>query len=249
MIRVLVGTTLAISASAVVAFAQGNYRNMDRNGDGEITRSEWRGSVRDFRKRDWNRDGVLSGDEITGNRGNNYSVNGSGNRSSSHEYRPSSSGRRALGRLDKNDSGAVEGYEWPYNASVFHKLDTNKDSVLEPNELTNITSVTLQELDSNHNGRIEDDEWPGGFAKFDNLDQNRDGRIEATEYFQRGGEWQRRRRFDLWDTNQDSRLSMSEWKSSAKLFRELDRNRDGQVDWSEYMDSTDRYDRPFGWHR
>ena len=40
------------------------FRAMDRDGDGVITRAEWRGSDRSFDVHDWNRDGVLSGDEM-----------------------------------------------------------------------------------------------------------------------------------------------------------------------------------------
>lgn len=39
-------------------------RELDRNGDGVITRAEWPGSARSFRARDWNNDGILSGDEL-----------------------------------------------------------------------------------------------------------------------------------------------------------------------------------------
>ena len=37
---------------------------MDRNRDGVITREEWTGTAQSFRETDWNRDGILSGDEI-----------------------------------------------------------------------------------------------------------------------------------------------------------------------------------------
>lgn len=40
------------------------FAEMDRDGDGVIVRSEWRGSDRSFREHDWNNDGVLSGDEV-----------------------------------------------------------------------------------------------------------------------------------------------------------------------------------------
>src|SRR5436309_6163852 len=40
------------------------YGDMDRDGDGVITRSEWRGTRQAFDAADWNRDGVLSGDEV-----------------------------------------------------------------------------------------------------------------------------------------------------------------------------------------
>jgi hypothetical protein len=41
------------------------HRGVDRNGDGLITRSEWRGSARSFRQLDHNGDGFLSGRETT----------------------------------------------------------------------------------------------------------------------------------------------------------------------------------------
>jgi hypothetical protein len=40
------------------------FHGMDRNGDGVVTRKEWRGNDRSFRIHDRNGDGVLSGDEI-----------------------------------------------------------------------------------------------------------------------------------------------------------------------------------------
>jgi hypothetical protein len=215
--------------------AQDNYQRLDRDGDGQITRREWRGIMRDFRSRDWNRDGVLSGDEVSGRNSRNRS------------NAAAQQGGRAIDKLDDNQSGAVEGFEWPYNANVFHQLDTNRDSVLTQDELRNINQATLRELDQNRNGQIDDSEWPGGFAQFEKLDQNNDGRVAADEYYERGGEWQRRGRFDQWDTNRDGGLTSSEWKSSTQLFRRLDRDRDGKVDWSEYQANTDRYDRPYGW--
>lgn len=46
---------------------QQRFRGMDRNGDGVITRDEWRGNDQSFRKHDRNGDGVISGDELRGN--------------------------------------------------------------------------------------------------------------------------------------------------------------------------------------
>jgi Ca2+-binding EF-hand superfamily protein len=200
----------------------------DRNGDGMVTRSEWRGNYRSFQQHDWNRDGVLSGDELSG-------------------VRPQANRGRAASRLDKDRSGAVEGYEWPYNSRVFHDLDKDGNSVLTQDELNSISTAALPELDRNGDRRIEEEEWPGGFAQFDRLDQNRDGRISANEYFERGGEWQRRQRFDSWDTNRNGVIDSTEWKSAKNLFHKLDRNGNSVVDWDEFMASTEQYDRPFGW--
>src|SRR4051812_15244438 len=40
------------------------WSGMDANHDGIIQRNEWRGNARQFTMRDWNGDGVLSGDEV-----------------------------------------------------------------------------------------------------------------------------------------------------------------------------------------
>jgi Ca2+-binding EF-hand superfamily protein len=200
----------------------------DRNGDGMVTRAEWRGNNRSFQQHDRNRDGVLSGDELS-------DVRSDGNRG------------RAAGRLDKDRSGAVEGHEWPYNSNVFHELDKDGNSVLTNDELNNINSTALPHLDMNKDRRIDESEWPGGFAQFERLDQNGDGRISPKEYFDRGGEWQRRQRFDSWDTNRNGVIESNEWKTTSNLFRRLDTNRNSVVDWDEFMASTEQYDRPFGW--
>ncbi|HUP42419.1 MAG TPA: hypothetical protein VM599_04350 [Thermoanaerobaculia bacterium] len=44
--------------------AQIRFHGLDRDGDGRISRREWRGNQVSFRNHDWNRDGVLSGIEV-----------------------------------------------------------------------------------------------------------------------------------------------------------------------------------------
>ena len=51
--------------SRAEAVASDRFGGLDRNGDGRISRDEWRGSERSFEVHDWNNDGVLSGDEVT----------------------------------------------------------------------------------------------------------------------------------------------------------------------------------------
>jgi len=244
--------TMAMLTFAAPSFGQSATYSDDRNGDGVITRDEWRGSDRSFRDRDRNNDGVLSGDEVpasmrTGPRNSGRYSDSDSQSGVRNRSRAGDRGNDALDKLDKNNSGVVEGYEWPYNAQVFHQLVRNGDSVLSRDELNNLSSATVRQLDKNGNGRLDPDEWPGGFAQFDGLDENRDGRISANEYYNRGGEWQRRQRFDNWDRNRDGRISADEWQSNSASFRRLDRNRDGQIDRDEFMANTDRYDRPYGW--
>lgn len=187
----------------------------DRNGDGVISRQEWWGNSRRFERLDRNGDGVLARSEINVRRNRRADTNTSGT-------------------LDRNRSGAVDQYEWPYNFAVFNELDRNDDGRLTRTELNDMSGVTLDKLDQNRNRQIEADEWPGGFAEFRDLDQNNDGQVSSQEYFERGGDWQRRRRFSMWDTNRDNIVHQREWKSDAGLFTRLDVDRDKQLTWQEF---------------
>jgi Ca2+-binding EF-hand superfamily protein len=196
--------------------------DMDRNRNGYIERREWSGRMAEFRAIDRDRDGRISGSEFYGE----------------------STRARSAGRLDRNASGRVEGYEWPYNAALFHQLDRNGDSTLTDDELQNLTRATLKQLDRNHNKVIDTEEWPGGFAQFRDLDENNDSRVTAEEYFSRGGEWQRRQRFNTWDRNRDGIIQSTEWRNAADVFHRLDTNGDSQVDWSEFRNDQQSYLTP-----
>lgn len=243
MMRKFTLCALVLSSAILVPQAAAQqFRGRDLNGDGVITRSEWRGNYRSFMNFDRDGNGYISDDEMPismrrDNRNQRSRDYGTRNRTIDN----------ATDKLDRNRSGVVEGYEWPYNSSVFHKLDRDGNSVLSQNELANLTSVAMIDLDRNNNRRIDANEWPGGFAEFDRLDDNRDGVIASGEYFERGGEWQRRQRFREWDTNRDGIISSTEWRSRPDLFHQLDTTRDSQLNWDEFMASTEQYDRPFGW--
>jgi Ca2+-binding EF-hand superfamily protein len=238
----LTGKVLFCAFCAVPLVSLAQYRPAthpdDSNSDGAISRGEWRGDARTFRELDRNRDGVLSGNEVPGAR--------SGRRNNERSYERNNRDNRdyagsSADRLDKNQSGVVEGHEWPYNRAMFHRLDRDRDSVLSPEELENIGSATLSDLDRNRDGTVDSGEWPGGFAKFERLDNNRDGRVTADEYFERGGEWRRRQRFDAWDKNRDGIIQSTEWKSDATLFHRLDADHDSTVTWDEFRSDKDRY--------
>lgn len=103
---------LAVSA-AVSASAQtmAEIRQMDRNGDGVITRSEWRGGEGAFRKRDTNRDGVLSGNEVWDARDQARNWN------------------QRFREFDDNRDGVITRNEWREASNVpFNELDRNRDN-------------------------------------------------------------------------------------------------------------------------
>jgi hypothetical protein len=107
---------------------------LDRNRDGLVTRNEWPGDDRSFNAHDWNRDGMLSGDEI-------------------HEAERAEAGRRAaedlaarsrqtteavdkrFADLDRNRDARITRDEWNGSRDEFEALDKNRDWVLTRAEI------------------------------------------------------------------------------------------------------------------
>ncbi len=86
------------------------FRGMDRNRDGMVSRSEWRGNSRSFENQDWNNDGVLSGREVRAN------------------ARRNRTGRAEA--VDRNRNGVIERGEWRGNSREFNRLDRNRDGYI-----------------------------------------------------------------------------------------------------------------------
>ena len=59
------GAGVLLLLAPAIASAQGRFHGLDRNRDGAITRTEWRGNDTSFRQHDRNRDGVISGAEVS----------------------------------------------------------------------------------------------------------------------------------------------------------------------------------------
>jgi Ca2+-binding EF-hand superfamily protein len=126
---------LAFSASAFIVIAvvadagagQGTrgrmrFRGMDRNGDGVITRAEWRGSERSFDSHDRNRDGILSGSEVR----------------ASEQARFDRDGWDALvdqfDRTDSDNDGVISRSEWYGDRATFRRLDRDNNGVIRLTE-------------------------------------------------------------------------------------------------------------------
>ena len=111
-----------------------DFPEMDRNGDGVITRAEWQGTAQEFRDRDWNGDGILSGAELrTGADSRNLERN-----QRNYDRRANDSTGwtdAAFSSLDRNGNGVIERREWNGNAATFNGLDRNGDGVLSRAEL------------------------------------------------------------------------------------------------------------------
>jgi len=156
---------------------QMQFRGMDTDGDGVITRSEWRGNTQSFRNHDTNRDGVLSGEEIWEPRGNQANLD------------------QAFDRLDRNNDRAISRSEWRQDRSVFDRLDRNNDGVIVRNEFADYGDVEgddsrwdtrppFSDLDWNRNGVITVGEWKRPTEDFRALDTDGDGVLSEREYNQ-----------------------------------------------------------------
>jgi len=235
---ILLAAVLFSSIFTVSAQNQRSPHPDDSNGDRRISRNEWRGSIEEFRQLDSNRDGVLSGTEIPQEPLDNRTPRERGGRGQ---------GNSEVRKLDKDASGVVEGHEWPYDPDIFHQLDADHNSVLSEDEFRNLSTVALKQLDVNRNGRLDENEWGDRYADLQRLDANRDGKVTSNEYVEEGSAWQKRQRFDGWDTNRNGVIDATEWKAAPQLFHRLDTNGDTKVSWDEFRADRDRYQPPYNW--
>ena len=149
---------------------QERFRGMDIDGDGVITRAEWRGSDQAFRRHDRNNDGVLSGDEVR-----DRTLDGD----LTTEFR----------RADRNGDGALSRPEWWADAATFDRVDQNRDGRLSLAEFlgeevrdSSSDQRSFAALDRNGNGVITANEWDGRHEDFVALDEDGDGVIARAEY-------------------------------------------------------------------
>jgi Ca2+-binding EF-hand superfamily protein len=236
------GLCLAV-VSGAAAQGRGNSTNaairfqaMDVNGDGVITRQEWRGNDRSFRNHDWNNDGRLSGDEVRvgarrQNRWDDRDIQGS------LDYEDDWTDER-FRALDHNNDGRLSRAEWHASSELFSRIDRNRDNAVSIVEFRGEANIDedrddrFADLDDNRDGRLSRNEWHGSAAVFDALDANRDGTLTRAEAV--GTEGGARDEFRSVDVNGDGTISRNEWHWNTAAFDRLDDNRDGRLTRQEW---------------
>jgi len=212
---------------------------MDQNGDGIITRDEWRGSERSFQTHDWNGDGRLSGDEVAIG-----TQRGAGWEQADHtagRYERYVSWTNAgFNNLDHNRDRRITVNEWHFDRETFLRVDRNRDGAISQSEFLGAgydddRSDSFDDLDVNNNGRIERSEWHAGANVFQDLDRNRDGVLSRFEVMggqnTTGNTWDE---FADLDYNRNGSISRNEWHWSAASFNQRDLNRDGILSRREF---------------
>jgi Ca2+-binding EF-hand superfamily protein len=208
------------------------FQAMDTDGDGAISRAEWRGSDRSFRVHDWNGDGTLSGNEVR---------IGATRDATEQDYDPQRPEFRnwtegGFANLDRNSDGRVARAEWYYDREAFIRADRNRDNSLSKAEflghdVDDDRDDRFEDLDANNNGRIERSEWHGSREAFEWMDRNNDGTLSRNEAI--GGQSGQQDLFASLDANRDNVITTNEWQWSRQSFTRQDRNGDGALSRSE----------------
>jgi len=129
----LAGTGLAqapeppqnIVEASRVSQARSNIAAMDKNGDGKISRDEWKGTSEVFNRLDANHDGVITSDERP-QIGNPQRT--AGTQQGTRPQPP------ATQTKDTNHDGQIEKSEWKGRPAVFNRLDANHDGSIQKGE-------------------------------------------------------------------------------------------------------------------
>jgi Ca2+-binding EF-hand superfamily protein len=234
-------TTAAQSRFAQATRQNGEmrFRTMDTNNDGVVTRSEWRGTAQSFNEHDWNRDGVLSGDEVR------VGVPRSTRALADDDFDAASDrfhGWTAANftTLDRNRDGRLAAREWLYDSESFYRVDGNRDGFLSRAEFLGTATMDddrddrFDYLDEDANGQVERREWHGTGAAFTALDRNRDDVLSRAEMTGSAQAPAANDRFARLDFNRNGRIEVNEWQSTRRSFDTRDANRDGILTRSEF---------------
>lgn len=166
----LAGAPELAQAKHTKSHAQKNMKHQgkDRNDDGIITRTEWRGEDdQSFNNQDWNGDGILSGNELKPG----------AQRPVTHYD--------TFRTLDQNNNGYITRGEWRNTSGSFNELDLNSDGRLTRGEFFTrsiYTASVFNKLDMNNDLRISRGEWHDTSNVFSRLDANGDNLLSEAEF-------------------------------------------------------------------
>ena len=235
----LAAALASFDAAPAQAQARMRFQAMDQDGDGMISRQEWRGSDRSFETHDWNNDGRLSGDEVRigAQRAANFDQ---ADHVPSRVERYISWTTNGFNNLDHNRDRRVTANEWHYDRETFRRVDRNRDGALDQSEFLGANvdddrGDNFDDLDWNNNGRVERSEWHGSDAVFSDLDANRDGVLSRFEVVG-GANWSDDTydQFVSLDNDGNGSIGRSEWHWSLGSFASRDLNPDGVLTRREF---------------
>src|SRR4051794_6806580 len=174
--RCIKPASVLMLALAAPVLSQSGFYGQDRNGDGVITRDEWRGSDQSFRQRDVNEDGVLSGNELPARmrtRRQTQARNDDQNRYNERNRYNNQDRYNDRNRSDDRDRYNDQNrYDDRNRSDNQPSYDTRNDGYANRSAFRTEQNATINQLDKNRNGVVEGNEWPFDPNLFHELDRN-----------------------------------------------------------------------------
>jgi len=237
----IAASVLLLGVSSASALEMMTYSYMDKNRDGKVTSQEWTSSSASFKSRDWNRDGVLTGDELRVT----YRENGK-NKKDNLSFEEILQVR--FEELDVNNDNIVSTWEWRSKRKYFDQMDDNGDRQLTRVEFRDRKDEALDafsSLDKNRNGVLTKKESQLSDGPFNQLDANRDGQLTRNEYYDKQVTTTATAptTFNSLDRNKDGILSQFEWRGSQAEFLAVDTDNNRVVTLVEFNNRS-RASRP-----
>ena len=226
---------LFLASSAASALEMQTYSYMDKNKDGQVTRKEWTSSTASFKGRDWNNDGVLTGDELRVS----Y-------KSKKKDLSFEEIVQMRFEELDVNNDNVLSPWEWLSERKYFDQLDDDGNRLLtrvEFHDRRDEVNDAFTALDKNRDGVLSEKESKLGDEDFERIDDNRDGKLTRNEFYDKRERGPNQYAFTALDRNKDGVLSPFEWRGSKSEFESLDADNNRVITVIEYNNRA-RANRP-----
>jgi Ca2+-binding EF-hand superfamily protein len=171
-------------------------QRMDADGDGTVTREEWKGRPEMFGQLDQDGDGAISNRELKAFQ----------KEIKQRQKQMGFGGRRGRGGgaaqdlfrvMDGNRDGAITRDEWRLNADLFGKMDSNGDGAIRMDEIAPEEgagdwgprpagpapdkATFFERYDKNSDGKVTRQEFTGPPSEFERYDRNHDGVVDKAD--------------------------------------------------------------------
>ena len=230
-------------------------QNMDKDGDGKLSRDEWTGQAKFYDQIDANRDKRLTTQELTAHYDSLAGSNGgkkTGGKGTARKSKPKNP-KELITIMDKDDDGKISRNEWTGQAKFYDQIDANQDAHLTLKELTaHFAAIAksgggkksggkakdpkemIKKMDTDGDGLIAREEWKGQTVDYDKIDINRDARLSAAELTTHIAAAQK---------SGGGKKSGGKAKDPKEMIKKMDTDGDSLIAREEWKGQTEAYDQ------
>lgn len=237
-----------VSADSLVSERLAVLSRWDPNGDGKVTRTEWKGSDEGFATLDLDGNGVLDRRD----RAAAAAIDVVGPDSVPEWKGELPTADQVFERLDKDRNAAIspaEARAQKQLEALFATADSDRDGTLTAREVEELLrgiragrdavaarnarpqpfAVPFDEWDLDDDDRVQQNEWKGERALFERIDRNRDSAVDRAEVARYVKSVTGKDFLERFDLDGDGKVTAAEFDGSTDAFRRADRNGDGIV--------------------